>query len=145
MALEQQNYSSHRRYYPWHHFVVQPILLANMVLAITQLTRTATLYNLWLVIFATGLVIFSFTARSMALRAQDRVIRLEETLRLTRLLPNEELSAIDKLKPRHLVALRFASDAEVPDLVRRCVAGEFESSDDVKKAIRVWRPDYLRV
>jgi hypothetical protein len=119
--------------------------MANMVFAITRLTRTPTLNNVWLVIFATGLVIFSFTARSMALRAQDRVIRLEETLRLTRLLPNEELGAIDKLKPRHLVALRFASDAEVPDLVRRCVAGEFQSGDDVKKAIRVWRPDYLRV
>ena len=145
MALDQQDYGSHRRYYPWHHFVVQPILLANMVIEITLLTRAPTLHNVWLVIFATGLVIFSFTARSMALRAQDRVIRLEETLRLSRLLPSGELSAIDQLKPRHLVALRFASDEEVPDLVRRCIAGEFQSGDDVKKAIRVWRPDYLRV
>lgn len=145
MALAQQDYSSHRRYYPWHHFVVQPILLANMVIEITRLTRTPTLYNVWLVIFATGLVIFSFTARSMALRAQDRVIRLEETLRISRLLPASEAAAIDQLKPRHLVALRFASDEEVPDLVRRCAAGELQSADDVKKAIRVWRPDYLRV
>jgi hypothetical protein len=89
-------------------------------------------------------VIFSFTARGMALRAQDRVIRLEERLRLARLMPGED-ALIDSLRPGQLVALRFASDDEVPALVRRCASGDLVKGEQIKKEIRNWRPDYLRV
>ena len=145
MALKEQSYARHRRYNPWHHFVVLPIFLVHLVVEIVRAVRDPSPYNLWLVVVALGLVFFTFTSRGMSLRAQDRVIRLEERLRLSRLLPEADRVAIDQLKPRHLIAMRFAPDDEVPDLVRRCIAGELQSGEDIKKAIRQWRPDYLRV
>ena len=145
MAQAQQTYSTHRRYNPWHHFVVTPILLVNLVVEIVRLVRAPSSYNAWLVVLAIGLVIFSLTSRGMSLRAQDRVIRLEEQLRLARVLSAEDLPLMAKLAPRHLIALRFAPDEELPDLVRRCASGELQSGEDIKKAIREWKPDYLRV
>ena len=140
-----QTFENHTRYYPWHHFVVQPILLLNVLIEAARLYKYQTLYHVYLIVFAIGLLIFSFTARSMALRAQNRVIRLEEQLRLAKLLPATDHALIDKLTPGQLVALRFASDEEVPDLARKCAAGEFSSGKEIKQSIRTWRPDYLRV
>ena len=143
MAREQ-SYSSHRRYHPWHHFVVVPILIVNLVVESIRLTDNQSRYQVWLVILALGLLVFSFTARGMALKAQDRAIRIEERMRLSRLLPGDQ-AAIDSLRPSQLIALRFAPDDEVPDLIRRISSGELSKSEEIKKAIRVWRPDYLRV
>ena len=140
-----QSYSNHRRYYPWHHFVVQPILIINVWVEIARLKKDQSLYNIWLVVFAIGLVLLSLTARAMALQAQNRVIRLEERLRLASILPPEDRPLIDKLRTGQLIALRFASDEEVADLARRCAAGELNKSNEIKKSIRNWRPDYLRV
>lgn len=144
MAEREQNLKNHRRYYPWHHFVVQPLLFANFIFTIVRLVNQPTKFNVWQLILAIALVIFSFTARGMALRAQDRVIRLEERLRLARLMPGED-AVIDSLRPGQLVALRFASDEEVPALVRRCASGDLVKGEQIKKEIRNWRPDYLRV
>ena len=140
-----QTFENHARYYPWHHFVVQPILLVNFFVEGARLYKYQTLYHVWLVVFAMGLLILSFTARSMALRAQNRVIRLEERLRLSRLLPASDQGLIEKLSPGQLVAMRFACDEELPDLARKCAAGEFVSGKEIKQSIRTWRPDYLRV
>jgi hypothetical protein len=125
--------------------VVQPILLGNLVVEIMRLQKYQTVYHVWLVVFAIGLIIFSFTSRSMSLRAQDRVIRLEETLRLSRLLPAGDQAIIAGLRPGQLVALRFAPDEEVPDLVRRIAAGELKTGTEIKKAIATWKADHLRV
>jgi len=144
MPTTEQHYGSHRRYFKWHHFVAQPIIIANFIIQLAWLINEPTRWSAWQVVFAAGLVIFSFTARSMALRAQDRVIRLEERLRLSQLMPGEQ-AAINSLSHRQLIALRFASDEEVPDLVRRSVSGELTKSEQIKKEIRNWRPDYLRV
>jgi Family of unknown function (DUF6526) len=130
---------------PWHHFVVQPILIANFIVELWRLMDTQTPYNAWRVVVAFALLLLSVTARSMALKAQDRVIRLEERIRLARLLPASDQGSIESMPARHLIALRFASDEEVPDLVRRINSGELTSSADIKKNIRNWRPDYLRV
>jgi hypothetical protein len=73
------------------------------------------------------------------------VIRLEERLRLSRILSPADQAAVESLRPAQLIALRFASDDEVPDLVRRILAGELSKANEIKKAIRVWKPDYLRV
>jgi hypothetical protein len=140
---KEQSYSTHRRYYPWHHFVVQPILIINVAIEIQRLVQQPSSTRWWALILAIGLLLFSFTARGMALRAQDRVIRLEETLRLSRL-PVDQ-AAVESLRPGQLVALRFAPDDEVPDLIRRINAGELTKGEEIKKAIRAWRPDYLRV
>jgi hypothetical protein len=142
MASEQ-TYTNHRRYNPWHHFVVLPILSINLVVEIQRLIEEPSGYRGWQVLLAVGLFLFSFTARGMALRAQDRVIRLEERLRLSRLLRDE--AAIESLSPGQLIALRFAPDEEIPELVQRIAGGELQTGDQIKKAIRAWRPDYLRV
>jgi hypothetical protein len=81
----------------------------------------------------------------MALRAQDRIIRLEERMRLERLLPPTMKERAAGLTTSQLIALRFASDDEVPDLARRVMDGELHSRADIKRAIRAWRTDDLRV
>ena len=144
MAEREQNYKSHRRYFPWHHFVVQPLLFANFIAQTVRLVNDQSKWNVWQVVLAIALVIFSFTSRSMSLRAQDRVIRLEERMRLMQLMPGEQ-SVIDGLRPGQLIALRFASDAEAPALARRAAAGELQKGEAIKKEIQNWRPDYLRV
>jgi hypothetical protein len=144
MAEREQSYKSHRRYFPWHHFVVQPLLFANFIAQTVRLVNDQSKWNVWQVVLAIALVIFSFTSRSMSLRAQDRVIRLEERMRLMQLMPGEQ-SVIDGLRPGQLIALRFASDAEAPALARRAAAGELQKGEAIKKEIQNWRPDYLRV
>ncbi len=142
--MAEQSYSSHARYFPWHHFVVQPILFANFIAQIVRLINVPSRWNVWQVIFALALVLFSFTARIMSLKAQDRVIRLEERIRLAQLMPGEQ-PLIDSLRTSQLIALRFAPDDEVVALARRCAAGELATSKAIKKEIQNWRPDYLRV
>ncbi|MGK2961964.1 MAG: DUF6526 family protein [Gemmatimonadaceae bacterium] len=140
-----QTYKNHRRYHWLHHFIVQPILIANFALELSEFIEAPGRDAGWALIVATGLMLFAFTARSMVLTAQNRVIRLEEKLRLSSLMPPEERSRIDELRTGQFVGLRFASDAEVVDLARRCLSGELKSSNDVKKNISEWRPDHLRV
>ena len=144
MSQPEQSYGTHRRFFPWHHYVVVPILLIHLVVQIVRFSQDPGAYNAWLIVFAFGVLAFAFTSRVMSLKAQDRVIRLEERLRLTRLMPGEQ-TVIDSLRPGHLVALRFASDDELPALARRCAQGELNASNEIKKEIRQWRPDYLRV
>ena len=143
MAEREQSLKSHRRFYPWHHYVVVPILIINLGIEIARALKDPVAQG-WPVMLAFGLVVFSFTSRGMALKAQDRVIRLEERLRLAQLMPGEQ-AVIDSLRPRQLVALRFASDEEVAALARRCASGDFVKGEEIKKEIRTWRPDYLRV
>ena len=141
--MAEQSLKNHRRYYPWHHYVVQPILILNLGIEIARALSDPRAHA-WPVMLAFGLVVFSFTSRGMALKAQDRVIRLEERLRLYQLMPGEQ-ALVDSLRPGQLVALRFAPDNEVADLARRCASGELAKGGDIKKEIRNWRPDYLRV
>jgi hypothetical protein len=139
-----QSYKSHRRYFPLHHYFVVPVLMANFFIEASRLFRNPTMEQGWLVVVAAALALLPFSARIMALTAQGRSIRLEEQLRLARLMPNED-STIAALTPGQLVGLRFASDEEAPDLARRCAAGELKGAEAVKRQIKNWRPDNLRV
>ena len=141
--MAEQNLKSHRRYHPWHSFIVQPIFIINLGIEIARALDNPAAHA-WAVIVAFALVVFSFTSRGMALKAQDRVIRLEERLRLYQLMPGEQ-AVIDSLRPGQLTALRFASDDEVAALARRCASGDLQKGEAIKKEIRNWRPDYLRV
>lgn len=145
MAEGPQSYKSHRRYIPIYHFFVLPVVTINAVVEIVRLVRSPTLYQAWLVLFAIALAVFVNFPRYMAARVQDRVIRLEERMRLARLLPEELRGRIEELRPSQLVALRFASDEEVPGLVQRCFDGELTKADQIKREIKTWRPDYLRM
>jgi hypothetical protein len=100
--------------------------------------------HFWIVIFNTALLVAVTRFRQYALKVQDRVIRLEERLRLATLLPDSQRSQIARLTERQLIALRFASDAEIPILVEQTLSSNLAPAD-IKKAIKTWRPDYWRV
>jgi hypothetical protein len=138
-----QNYGNHRRWNPPWHFVVVPILLLNAVIAIVVLVRTPSRATAWAALVALTLVAALALLRRMALRVQDRVIRLEEHLRLGRLMPDRH-EEIEELSRGQLIAIRFASDLEVPHMLDRITRGEITTQDEIKRAVQHWRPDHLR-
>jgi hypothetical protein len=139
-----QSYATHRRWYPPHHFFVMPLLALNLGIALRRALHTTTYGNWWTVVMAIVFLFIANDSRVMALTVQNRVIRLEQWMRLGALLPPDLKPRIAELRLAQLVGLRFASDAEVPELMRRCLAGELTKADDVKRAVRDWQPDFLR-
>jgi hypothetical protein len=140
-----QTYKSHARWVPAFHFFVLPVLLINVFVSATRFVRDPSGMAGWGVLVAVALFLGVFLLRGMPLRAQDRVIRLEERARLGGLLPNDLRARVDELTPAQFIALRFAPDDEVPDLTRRALDGELKTQADIKRAIKNWRPDTLRV
>jgi hypothetical protein len=144
MAQTPQTYKNHARFFPLFHFFVAPVLLANFLIALRHLYLQPSLSAGWAVIVAAALVALALAARLMALTVQDRVIRLEMRLRMQQALPPELCSRMEELKPKQLIALRFASDAELADLVREVLAGKLQTQKAIKQRVRQWAPDYLR-
>jgi len=139
-----QSYANHkRRHLPFHFFVI-PVLITNAILALVYLVRHPGLAAAWMVILSIALLVLAFLTRINPLKVQDRLIRMEERLRLAALLSEPLRSRIADLTEQQLVALRFASDAEIPQLVEETLSGNL-SSKDIKKKIQNWRPDHLRV
>lgn len=145
MADRSQSYASHRRFHALFHFIGIPIVAINLIVRIVQAARTPSLASIWEVAVAAALVIAMFLARYYALTVQNRIIRLEERLRLERRLPEELRPRIDELRTSHLIALRFCSDDELPELTRQILAGELRGQNDIKRRIQNWRADWLRV
>ena len=145
MAESTQTYKTHRRLVPVLHFFAIPVLVLNVIAQLFRLNKYRTLYKAWMVVVAIALAVLVFAARWMATRLQDRVIRFEERFRLASLLPENVRSRINDLTPGQLIGLRFASDEEVPGLAQRCFAGELTKKEQIKKEIRNWRADTLRV
>ena len=145
MAESFQNYSNHIRRHPPYHFVLVPILLIHLIWSIIRLIKEPGWFASEALLLSIGLVLMTFLVRINPLKVQDRLIRLEEQLRFERLLPAELAAKACGLPVRFLVALRFASDEELPRLVRQVLDGKFEKPGDVKRAITNWRGDYFRV
>jgi hypothetical protein len=145
MPDRHQTYANHRRYWPVWHFFAVPILAVNVIVATVYFARNPSLGTGWSVVVAIALVTAIVASRFMPLRAQDRIICLEERTRLERLLPADLRSRIPELRRRHLIALRFAPDEEIPDLTRRVLNGELQTPSEIKRAIASWRADHLRV
>jgi len=145
MADQSQTLASHRRWIPMWHFFTIPVLVANVVVVAIYFARDPRFINGWALVVAIALLIGILLSRNMPLRAQDRIIRLEERSRLERLLPGDLQGRVGELTPSQLIAIRFAADDEVPDLTRRALSGELKSQGDIKRAIRNWRSDHLRV
>lgn len=145
MADQTQTFSTHRRFIPAFHFFALPVLLINVFVVAVQFWKDPRPINAWPVLVAIALAIGIASARFMPLRAQDRIIRLEERTRLERLLPADLRGRIGELTERQLVAIRFAPDNEVPDITRRALSGELKSPGEIKRAIKDWRGDYFRV
>jgi hypothetical protein len=146
-----QTFANHTRWDPLFHFFLIPVFALGLVMAIVHLIAHLkesdfrdNVHAAMLILLATAFLIWIFKTRLYALRVQDRVIRLEEQLRLMRLLPEALRSRIPELTESQLCGLRFASDAEVPKLTERAL-NEKLSRADIKKSIQTWRPDYWRV
>lgn len=144
MADPQQTFANHTRFVPVFHYVAAPILLVNFVWAVRGLGDPS-FQALLDVLVAGALIIVLLSARGFALKAQDRVIRLEMRLRMRELLPADLQDRIDEFTPTQMVGLRFAGDAELPDLARKVLDENIEKATPIKKLIKDWRGDYHRV
>lgn len=145
MAQPTQTYASHRRFIPIYHFFVVPVLLINVVVTAIRFVRDPRLMTAWVVVVALALFFGVLYLRFMPVRAQDRIIRLEERARLERILPSDLRGRVGELSASQLIAIRFAPDDEAPELTRRTLNGELKTQGDIKRAIRNWRGDHLRV
>jgi hypothetical protein len=142
---ETLNYKTHRAYDPLYHFFVLPVLGINVLVAAYFLYRRPVLLNVWAVIFGLALVALAWRVRFFPLLLQDRIIRLEETLRLERVLPDDLRAGIGGLSTGDLIALRFCTDEELPEHVRAIYAGEYKGRESIKSRIKTWRPDTHRI
>jgi hypothetical protein len=122
-----------------------PILTINLIWTIAKIVQSMTIDNGVRLLLAIGLIVMALFVRTYALKAQDRVIRLEERLRYQRILSAEMAAMAADLPPRQIVALRFAPDEEVAALVAQIHAGKFSKPDEIKRSIKNWRPDYHRI
>ena len=139
-----QSFSNHTRFDPAFHFFLAPLSLVFVIYTIVRVIRVPDLAHAAHIIGALFLLVATFKIRLYALNVQDRLIRLEERLRLKEVLPPALQPRISELTEDQLIGLRFASDAELPKLAERAM-NEKLSRADIKKAIQTWRPDYWRV
>jgi endonuclease/exonuclease/phosphatase (EEP) superfamily protein YafD len=139
---KSQSLANHVRYDPAFHFFMAPLALLLLVWALTHAYRHFSHEAVAWVIAALLIVLAIGKARTYALKVQDRVIRLEERLRLANL-PGRDV-AIPDLTPGQWVALRFASDAELPHLAEKAAVSNL-TPKQIKQAIQSWRADYFRV
>ncbi|MFM8533152.1 MAG: DUF6526 family protein [Acidimicrobiia bacterium] len=144
MADSGQTYKTHIRWFPLFHFVAFPITLLNLLNALRHVWMNPSRSTGFDALVAFGILAAVFGSRVMALKVQDRVIRLEMYLRMPALLPPDLQARMSELTPEQLVGLRFAGDKEMPDLVRQVLDGKLTKQTDIKRAIKDWKGDYLR-
>jgi hypothetical protein len=144
MERKPQTLANHAKFDPAFHFFLIPILAINVIVIAIQLFRYPGVLGLWLLLVSLALVVMAGRMRSYATHLQDRIIRVEENLRLARVLPEPLRSRMGELSDSQILGLRFASDVELPALVQR-VLDERLSRSDIKRAVQEWRPDYSRI
>ena len=140
-----QTFKSHTKNVPLFHFVALPILLLNVIWSLVRAATDFSADTAIGIVVAFALLIVAFFARVFALGAQDRVIRLEERLRMQHLLPDDLKPRINDFTTNQMIALRFASDAELPDLARKVLDENIGERKAVKQLIKTWRADYQRL
>jgi hypothetical protein len=140
-----QNFENHARFVPGFHAFVFPVLAINFIWSLVQLRHGIGFASLLSVLLAAALVVLFFYARIFALTVQDRVIRLEMRLRLARLLPADLQARIGEFTVDQLVSLRFAGDEELPALARQVLDEKLGDRKTIKRRIRNWQGDFLRV
>src|SRR5260370_823810 len=129
---------------PTFHFFLLPLGLVAIILSVIRIIHRPTIASTLLLILAVGFVMIAAKTRGYSLKVQDRIIRLEERLRLAMLMPEAGRSRIGELTESQLIALRFASDDELPGLAMRAL-NEGLTSKQIKSSIQSWRGDYFRV
>ncbi len=144
MAESTQNFSNHARFRWMYHFTLLPILLVNAIVFIVIAIKDPTGMNLWMAVVFIALFMLALDIRVQVVTVQDRVIRHEMRTRLERVLGAGAREKIMKLTHPQLIGLRFASDAELPALVDRTLAGELPNRKTIKQAVQNWQADTLR-
>jgi hypothetical protein len=139
-----QSLANHTRFDPLFHFFLLPLGLVAIVLSVIHIIHHPGIVSALLVVLAIGFFMIAGKSRGYSLKVQDRIIRLEERLRLAMLMPEAGRSRIGELTESQLIALRFASDAELPGLAMRAL-NEGLTSKQIKSSIQSWRADYFRV
>ncbi len=139
-----QTREAHTRIHPPFQFFFLPAILLLILISAYEVIHQQTFASLVQLLLVLVVAVIGLLARTYALKVQDRVIRLEERQRLSALLPSDLRPAIYNLSERQLVALRFASDDELPALAQRALADNLDPKA-IKSLIKNWRPDYWRV
>ena len=142
-----QSYEHHTRLDPLVHLTTMPLFFLNLGVSIYYTVHHWPVHNklaCWWIVMSVTLIISNTAARVAALRAQDRVIRLEEKLRLASLVSSHELAELDSLTMQQYIALRFASNPELPELAQRAIR-ENLTAKQIKQSIKYWRADNYRV
>jgi hypothetical protein len=145
MSQTEQNYKNHARWLAPFHFFVLPVLLVYVLNSLRHAVLSPSLSTGFVFLVSVALLTTAFLTRTQALKAQDRVIRLEMRLRLREVLPPDLHPRIIELTPEQMIGLRFASDAELPELVRQALAGTLTTTKSIKEAVKDWQADHLRV
>ncbi len=143
-AAPPQSFANHRKFVRGFHLVALSILMINLVYSGFVAVTSFSVETVIALFVAYALVMIGLYARLFALGAQDRVIRLEERLRLLALLP-DQTGTIDQLTTGQLIGLRFASDGEVGELVAAVATEGIEKADEIKKRVTNWRADHQRL
>jgi hypothetical protein len=139
-----QSLKNHGRLDPPYHFVLSAVLAVNLFIVLCYAWKNLNYFTEWLVVLSIAVFIPVLKLRTYPLKVQDRVIRLEERLRLQALAPAEWHAQIYRLSEDQLIALRFASDDEVVELAKQALEHNL-TRKQIKERIKTWRPDDWRV
>ena len=143
--MQEQNSKNHAKFAPLYHFFTLPVLLINFVSSLVRFWKLGISFQgIFGVLLAAALFLGALYGRLFALAVQDRLIRLEERVRYERVLPEELRWRADELTTSQFVSLRFASDDELPALMRKVLDEKLDNRKAIKQLIKHWRPDYLR-
>ena len=142
--MPDQSFKSHTKWDPPFHFFLLPVMLATFIFSVKDAWAYPNGITLWLVLLSVSMFVWLLKTRIYALGVQDRLIRLEERLRMEKLLPVELMLRFDELSVGQVVGLRFASDGELTGLARRAL-DERLTQKQIKAAIQKWRPDHVRI
>lgn len=139
-----QNLKNHARLDPLYHFFITIVFFANLIVAIVNLVRFPHFHAVWILVVSVAALVLVFKVRLYPIKVQDRVIRLEERLRLQALAPSEWHTQIYRLTEDQMAGLRFAADDEVVELAKQALEHNL-TRKQIKERIKSWRADYWRV
>lgn len=143
--MAEQSFKSHAKWVPPFHFFVLPVLIINLGFSIYWWVETGFASRGVLSVLVAAAILTGFvTVRLMVMKLQDRVIRIEERLRFERVLPSDLQPRIGEFTTQQFVALRFASNAELPELARKVLDEKLNDRKSIKQLIKTWRPDFAR-
>jgi hypothetical protein len=140
-----QSFANHTRWHPAYHFFVLPVMMINFFWSVVIFVKAPDMNSGWWIVVSLALALLALYARTNSLKVQDRLIRLEEKLRFQQVLPADLCQQAAGLRPGQFVALRFAPDEELEELVRAVVVGKLAKPAQIKQAIKNWRSDTFRV